>query len=448
MEKLIIAGGRKLKGEIIPCGSKNVALKTLIAACLTDEEVRIENVPLISDLFANIDIIKGLGGKVKLNGHTVSVSLKKIATNKISLEEAARIRTSSIFLAPLLGRLGTALVPNPGGCRIGARPIDRTIEGLRAIGFNIFYNEKDGYFHAKIDKSGVFTNGKTVRYRFDKNTHTGTETLILASLLRKGVSILENAAQEPEIDELIEFVNGMGARVRRIGNRTIRIEGVAKLHGTVFRVSSDRNEIVTFAIAAVLTEGDIVIKEARCSHLSEFIGALEKAGGGVEYKDNGIRFYNKGDIKPTDVLTSFYPGFMTDWQAPWAVLMTKAKGVSTMHETIYENRFGYAGELLKMGAHIEFFNPPVKNPGKFYNFNFDDNKKEYFHAIRILGPSFLHNAVLEISDLRAGATLVLGALSARGTSVIFGVEHLDRGYEDFSKRLKKLGANIKRVSVD
>lgn len=440
MEKFIIKGGRKLKGEISISGSKNVALKAVVAACLTDEEVVIENVPLISDFLTMIEIVKELGGKVTIKDHAVSIKLEKFKKNKISLDRAAEIRTSFMFLAPLLIREGKAIIPNPGGCRIGARPIDRIIDGLKKMGVNVDYYSEDGYFHATCSSKGLMGTD----YRFVKNTHTGTEAMILAAVLAKGKTVLENAAQEPEVDELIEFLINMGAKIKRIKDRVVVIEGVEKLHGARIRISPDRNEAVTFAVAAVITGGDLLIKGIKRTELVEFLEMLEKAGGGFEEKGNGIRFYYKGELRATDVVTSFSPGFMTDWQGPWAVLMTTAKGVSTIHETIYENRFSYVSELKKMGAHIELYNPKVNNPNKFYNFNMGDDGN-YFHAEKILGPTRLHNGVIDVADLRAGATLVLAALIAKGQSVVFGIEHLDRGYEQFDKRLRVLGADIRRV---
>lgn len=439
MDKFIITGGNKLKGRICVSGSKNVALKVLVASCLTDEEVVIENVPLISDFLVMADIIKELGGKVTITDHTVKIRVENFKKSKISLDRAATIRTSSMFLAPLLMRLGKALIPNPGGCRIGARPIDRIIKGAKKMGIKVSYRRKDGFFYLTASNKL-----KPVRYKFEKNTHTGTETLILLSVLVKGKTILENAAQEPEIDDLIEFLNLMGADVKRKEARTIVVNGVEKLHGAKFTISSDRNEVVTFAIASVMTKGDVFIENINIRGLEEFISAFKKAGGGVEVDKNGIRFFYKGELKPSNIDTGFYPGFMTDWQGPWAVLMTQANGNSIIHETVYENRFSYVEELEKMGADIEFFNPKITNPKTFYNFNYEDNKPEYKHAIRIFGPVQLHNGVIDISDLRAGATLVLAALSATGESIIFGVEHLDRGYERFEKRLKTLGAKIRR----
>lgn len=444
MEKFVINGGKKLKGEIMVSGSKNVALKALVAACLTDEEVVIENIPLISDVFVMADIIKELGGKIEIKGHTITVRLERFKKNKISLDKAAQTRTSSMFLAPLLARTGEAVIPNPGGCRIGARPIDRTIDGLKRMGIDIHYLSRDGYFYAKsLEKREL--NG--MRYQFEKNTHTGTETLILASVLANGETILENAAQEPEVDQLIDFLNSMGANIKRVKDRKIIIEGVKKLKGGKFIISPDRNEIVTFAIAAIITGGNLFVRDAKKNGLLEFLEKLDEAGGGIEEMKNGIRFYAKEEeLRATSVTTSMYPGFMTDWQGPWAVLMTKATGVSVIHETVYENRFGYVDELKKMGARIELFNPEVVDSVSFYNFNLGDDKKEFRHAAKIFGPQRLHNAAVTISDLRAGATLVLGALAAKGTSVIFGVEHLDRGYEKFEERLESLGANIKRIN--
>lgn len=446
MDKFIVKGGEKLNGEVSVSGAKNVALKALVAACLTEEEVLIENIPLISDFLVMAEIIKDLGGKVEITNHRVKIRVGEFKKHKIPLKTAGEIRTSSMFLAPLLARTGQALIPNPGGCRIGARPIDRIIKGLKKMKADISYNSADGYFHAKAPFDGAKTVGlEGINYRFEKNTHTGTETLILAAVLARGRTILENAAQEPEVDELIDLLNKMGAQIKRKGARTIVIDGVSKLHGAKFTIGPDRNEIVTFAVAGILTGGDVFIPGAEKRKLAAFLEKLDLAGAGIEEKENGIRFFNKGSLRPTEVVTSFYPGFMTDWQGPWAVLMTKAAGVSTIHETIYENRFSHAPELLKMGVKIKLFNPKVTNPNNFYNFNWSDNKPEYKHAVKIFGPTQLHNAVVTISDLRAGATLVLAALAARGESIIFGVEHLDRGYEDFEKRLRGIGANIKRV---
>ncbi|MDZ4227821.1 MAG: UDP-N-acetylglucosamine 1-carboxyvinyltransferase [Candidatus Levybacteria bacterium] len=443
MEKIIVNGGKKLTGAITVSGAKNVALKAMVAACLTNKEVLIKNVPLISDFMVMVEIIKELGGKAEIKDHVVHIHMEKFKKVKISLDEAAKIRTSAMFLAPLLARMGKAVMPNPGGCRIGARPIDRTIKGLEKMGYSVSYKSNDGFFYLK--KMNDFKKDEII-YRFEKSTHTGTETLIMIGALMKNTKIkLENAAAEPEIDELINLLNQMGARILRIGERTIIIEGVGELTGTEFTIGPDRNEIVTLAIASIITKGDVLVKGAQSVDLSPFIQRLELAGGGVGQEKEGIRFYYKGELTSVDVQTSNYPGFMTDWQGPWAILMTQARGEAIIHETVYEDRFGYVSELKKMGANINLFNPDVKDPEKIYNFNLFDNNPAYFHAIRIQGPTKLHNGIVEMSDLRAGATLILAALSAAGESVIFGVEHLDRGYEKLVERLGSLGASIKRV---
>lgn len=443
MEKLIINGGKKLTGAIVVSGAKNVALKAMVAACLTDQKVVIKNVPLISDFLVMAEIIRELGGEVKIIDHMAYVHMGQFKKEKISLEEAAEIRASAMFLAPLLVRQGKAIIPNPGGCRIGARPIDRTIKGLGKMSYEVSYKSNDGYFYLKKNND---LKKEEINYRFEKSTHTGTETLIMVAALQKGTkTILENSAAEPEVDELINLLNQMGAKILRTEERTIVIEGVEKLTGTEFAIGPDRNEIVTLAIAAIVTEGDVLVKGAQNVDLSPFIQRLELSGGGVQLQKEGVRFFYKGELTSVDVQTSSYPGFMTDWQGPWAILMTQAKGEAVIHETVYENRFGYVQELKKMGANITLFNPDIKNPEKVYNFNLSDNDPAYFNAIRIKGPTKLHNGVVKVADLRAGATLVLAALSAKGESVIFGVEHLDRGYEKFEERLKNLGANIKRV---
>lgn len=439
MKKCIINGGNKLTGEVIVSGSKNVVLKAIIAACLTDEPVEIKNVPQISDVFVMLELVKEIGGQVKHSGYTVKIQLEKVKSVKIPLEMGAKIRTSAMFLAPLLVRKREALIPNPGGCRIGARPIDWHIKGLIKMGAESKYNSRDGYFHVK-------TNGlHGATYRFEKNTHTGTETLIMAAALAADRTVLENAAQEPEVDDLIRLLNSMGAKIKRTKPREIVIDGVRKLKGTSFEVPPDRNEVVTFAILSALTGGDIRIKNVRIEDVGGFLSKFKEAGGIWEKKNSSTRFYMKNGIKSSHIVTSSHPGFMTDWQGPWAIFMTQAQGVSSIHETVYGNRFGYVNELLKMGADLEIYQPKIANPLKFYNFHYHKNGK---HAIRIHGRTNLHNAVLNISDLRAGATLVIAALIARGESIIFGVEHLERGYEAFDSRLKNLGANIRIVEEE
>jgi UDP-N-acetylglucosamine 1-carboxyvinyltransferase len=439
MEKFVIKGGNKLKGIVQVSGAKNAALKMLVAACLTDEKVIIHNVPLIADLFVMLDIMKELGASVELKDHTVTVHVKKFAHSSIPLDKAALARTSSMFIAPLLARTGEAIIPNPGGCRLGARPIDRTIDGVEQLQASITYHSEDGYFHAKT------TGLRATNYRFAKSTHTGTETMILAAVLAKGTTILENAAEEPEIDDTIGLLNAMGGNVKRTGKRQITIVGADKLHGAEVTVSPDRIEVATFAIAAVVTDGEIFVKDAQKAAITPFLEKYKETGAGYEITEDGIRFYANGSLNAVDVTTGVHPGFLTDWQAPWAILMTKANGTAIIHETVFENKLGYVQDLKRMGAKVSLFNPDVQNKESVYNFNLEDDKPEFFHAVKITGPNKLHNAVMTTLDIRAGAAVVLAALAAKGTSTIYGVEKLDRGYEKFEERLKKLGADIKRV---
>lgn len=441
MDKFIIHGGNKLRGEIKVSGAKNVAMKVILAGLLTNEPIFVKNVPLISSVYGTAEFVKHLGVDVKIEGdHCLKIKGEHIHSFALPLELGGLYRTAPMVMAPLLARFGKAVVPNPGGCRLGKRPIDRHISGLRALGAKIVY--KDGFFYAH-------TQGlKGTKYTFESNSHTGTETMLLAAVLATGETILENAAEEPEIDDLIRLLNQMGAKVKRMKKRTIVIEGVKKLKGTEFEVMPDRNEVVTFAIGAIATGGDVIIEGTQRENLGAFLSKLSQANANWEaISQNKTRFWGSKNLKAADVTTEIHPGFMTDWQAPWTLLMTQAKGESVVHETIYEDRFGYVGQLRKMGAHIEFFHPKVKNPGKFYNFNWSDKIKNNFQAINITGPVQLHNAVLEVMDLRAGATLILGGLLATGESVLFGVEHIDRGYENIEERLQKLGVDIKRISA-
>lgn len=438
MKKYIIKGKKKLSGTVTISGSKNVVSKAIVAACLTQDEVEITNIPHISDLTVALDVAKELGAKIQNTANTLKIQFAELETTEIPLSKGAKSRTSTMFLGPLLARKGEGTVPNPGGCRLGERPIERHIEGLEQMGAVISYKSEDGYFHASAPQG---LNGTT--YTFEKNTHTGTETLVLAAVLAKGKTVLKNAAEEPEIDDLINLLNSMGAKISRTEKRVIEIEGVETLHGTNYSIMPDRNESVTFAILSALTGGEVILKNADLETMTAFLEKFKEANGAWEETQEGVRFYMKGEILPTTVVTRPHPGFMTDWQGPWSVLMTQAQGESVIHETIYENRFSYVSELEKMGARLSFFNPEVDDPQTFYNFNFDEkNKKHYNQGLKIMGKVKLHNAVLNIADLRAGATLVLASLLASGESTIYGVEHVERGYENFHERLRALGADM------
>lgn len=341
-----------------------------------------------------------------------------------------------MFIPPLLAKFGKAVVPAPGGDKIGKRPLDRHWDGLRALGAEVEY--KDGMFHATCKKLVGTT------YRFAKNSHTGTETLIMAAALAEGTTILENAAEEPEIDDLIDFLNKMGAQVRRRAHRVIEIRGVQSLEGAIHKLLPDRNEAVSYACAAIATKGDVIIENARHEHLTAFLEKLDEIGAGYEVGDYGIRFFYKGPLKAADVTTEIEPGFMTDWQPLWATLVTQCEGESVIHETIMANRFQYVEELEQMGVTIEKYNPEVAHPEKVYNFDLADDDPSNMHAITIHGPAKLKAGKFHVKDLRHGATLIMAAMIAEGTSEISGIEHVDRGYEALDERLRSMGAKIER----
>ncbi|KKS98572.1 MAG: UDP-N-acetylglucosamine1-carboxyvinyltransferase, UDP-N-acetylglucosamine 1-carboxyvinyltransferase [Candidatus Gottesmanbacteria bacterium GW2011_GWA2_43_14] len=440
MQFLKIKEGSKLKGEITVSGAKNVAMKVVLAGLLTDKSVEIGNIPQITSVEGTAELVRCLGVKVTSKpDHTLKIEGGSLNSHTVPLAMGGLFRTATMVMGPLLARFGKAVVPNPGGCRLGKRPVDWHIKGLSKMGASIKYDE--GFFYATAHRL------KGTRFKFDKNTHTGTETMMLAAVLADGETVIENAAMEPEIDDLMKLLNSMGARIKRTESKTIVVYGVKKMTGAKFDIMPDRNEAVTFAVGAVATGGDLVIRGARKKELSTFLGKLAEIGAGFEIKDDEtIRFYRpRKKIKASRVTTSPHPGFMTDWQAPWAILMTQADGISTIHETVFEDRFSYVSELLKMGADIEGFSPKVRNPKKFYNFNWSDRKVNTYQAIRIRGGSYLHEAFLEMTDLRAGATLILAALLATGESIIYGIDHVDRGYENIDLRLKKIGADIERM---
>lgn len=300
MDKFIVHGGNPLHGEISIAGAKNVALKTICASLLTNEEVVLHNVPMISDVKIMLELLEHIGSTVNIKDHDVYIKTNIKNTN-IPLEVGARLRTSSMLMAPLLARTGTATVPNPGGCRLGARPIDRHIQGLKDMGADISYHSDDGYFHAH-------TRGLAgTSIRFLKNTHTGTETIILAAVLARGKTVIKNAAAEIEIDDLIALLNSMGADIKRTAPRIIEINGVDKLHGAEHSTMPDRNEEVTFAIAAMVTGGDVIVRNSQPQAIAAFWDKLKQAGGGYEAMDNKTTRYFSVPVTPTDVITAPYP---------------------------------------------------------------------------------------------------------------------------------------------
>ncbi len=440
MSSFIINGGNPLHGSVRVGGAKNASYKLMIAALLGDEESRLLNFSQISDVALVSDIISYLGASTKKAGER-AIFIDPSGSNsfKIKPEHGAQGRFSTMFIPPLLHRFGKAEVPAPGGDKIGKRPLDRHFDGLKALGATVEY--QNGMYIAHAPKGGL--KGST--YRFNKNTHTGTETLIMAAVKAKGRTILENAAQEPEIDDLISFLNKMGAWIRRREPRIIEIEGVESLSGAIHKVMPDRNEVVSYACTAISTQGDIIVENARRQHLEAFLDVLDQIGAGYEIGDYGIRFFHKGELTATDITTRIHPGFMTDWQPLIATVLTQCKGTSTIHETIMPNRFQYVEPLQQMEASITRFQPTVEHPEETYNFDLQNELPNAKHAIKIKGKTELQPGTFKVLDLRHGATLVSAALSARGQSSITNVEQIDRGYESLDERLKSMGADIKRT---
>ena len=440
-DAFIINGGKKLGGEITLSGAKNASLKLIIASLLFDsQKVILQNIPQINDVLELIHLINKLGAKARfIEKNTLEIDPTMLKDNKVDMLHSSKIRVSFMLFAPLLYKFGECYIPNPGGCRIGARPIDRIVEGMKNIGIDVSYSSETGYYHAVLKQrpSGF--------YRFKKPTHTGTELLIMLSILAKDKVVLENCALEPEIDNLIDFLNQGGAKIKRAKDK-IEVEGIKKLNSNQpFKVVSDRNEAATYISLVVASFGKIKIKPIDEDSLFTFNQKLKEIGVAVVKDGDSFIYHPYGPIlKSTNIETSPHPGFMTDWQPNWAVLMTQAKGESIIVERVFENRFSYVDELRKFGAQIEFLKIPVENPEGYYFFNYEKDKI-YQQAIRIYGPTKFHNAVVNVTDLRAGASLAVAALLAPGESVVNGASILKRGYEKFVEKIKSLGGEIREV---
>jgi len=439
MAKLVIQGGIPLKGEISLCGAKNASFKLMIASLLCPAPVKLTNLSQIADVELTKKILSALGSQLKSsNQRSLSLNAATITSFSVPQQLGLASRASSMFIAPLLARTNQAIVPLPGGDKIGKRPLDRHFAGLKAMGAQIQLNNNS------LKASCKQLTG--TNYRFPKNTHTGTETMIMAAVLAQGKTRLENAALEPEVDDLITFLNQMGAKITRKPNRVIEIQGVKILHSADHQIMPDRNEAVSYAVAALVTKGDITIKNARQDHLKIFLEKLTQAGAGIETSNNSIRFFFNQPLKAIDITTQPHPGFMTDWQPLWSVLATQSQGISSIIETIFTSRFQYVKDLQNMGAKISFFQPQPKQPEKYYNFNLQDDQPDNHHGIRITGPTPLTGKQATVTDIRAGATLALAGLAAKGETVLRDIEHINRGYANFAGRLLNLGARIKTVN--
>lgn len=437
----IIHGGKPLKGKVQLSGAKNIALKIIIAALQFDSEVTLKNIPRIKDVQELLNLIHDLGGKAEFTEkNTLVIDGRTIHKHTVSLLYGSKIRVSFMFFAPLLHKFSKADIPNPGGCRLGARSIDRVIEGIQALGVSVNYDsDETGYYNAELKEKVHGT------YTFPKPSHTGTELLIMLSVFAEGTVTLHNVALEPEIDDLIAFLNAGGAHIERT-EKSIIIQGISSLkQSEPFAIEADRVEAATYAVAALATKGDVIIHGISEMYIHGFNEKLQQAGAGIEQlSEKEWRFFYKQPLKAVSIETEPYPGFLTDWQPMYAVLMTQAEGSSKIHERIFENRFSYVSELTKLGADIEYCEVTVENPHEYYHFNYDE-EKDYQQAICIKGIQELHNGALEVKDLRAGATLAIAALIADGESVVNGISHLERGYEDFVEKVRALGGDVKKV---
>ncbi len=415
MDKLIIKGGRRLKGDVTVSGSKNAALPIFVATILTSGMNEIGNVPFLRDINTTIKVLESLGARVEGNGHLVRIDSSGINSHEATYDLVKTMRASVLVLGPLLARFGTARVSLPGGCAIGARPINLHLKGLQALGAEITLEH--GYVEARAKRL------KGARINFDISTVGGTEHLMMAAATAKGETVLENAAREPEILDLAQILIRMGARIEGAGTDTIRIQGVPELTPASYEVMPDRIEAGTFMIAAAITGGDIKIHGMKPEHLDALVFKLQDAGVEITSRDNVVRVKGPKKLRGVNIKTRPYPGFPTDMQAQFMALMCLSEGASVISENIFENRFMHVSELLRFGADIT-----VEG-----------------NTATVKGGRKLSGAPVMATDLRASASLVLAGLAADNTTEVSRIYHLDRGYESIEKKLAGLGADIVRV---
>ena len=422
MDKLLIRGGRTLQGEVLVSGAKNAALPELCAALLTAEPVTLLNVPQLQDVSTMLKLIRNMGVTAeRADDGTVRIDASALNWPEAPYELVKTMRASVLALGPLLARFGEATVSLPGGCAIGSRPVDQHIKGMAAMGAEIVVEH--GYMIAKLPAGWKRLKG--ARITTDMVTVTGTENFMMAAALAEGETVLENAAQEPEISDLAEMLIAMGAKIEGHGTSRIRIQGVEKLHGCTHRVVADRIEAGTFLCAVAATGGDVVLRHGRADHLDAVIEKLREAGVTVQAVDGGIRVQSTGGatLKAQGFRTTEYPGFPTDMQAQFMALNCIAQGTATVTETIFENRFMHVNELVRLGAKIQ-----------------TDGK-----VAVIKGVPRLSGATVMATDLRASASLVIAGLVADGETVVDRIYHLDRGYDCMEAKLRGIGADIERV---
>ena len=418
MDKLLIRGGRTLTGTVTISGAKNAALPELCAALLTDQPVTLSNVPRLQDVSTALKLLRNMGVTIDRADATpdvVVLNAGRISAREAPYDLVKTMRASILVLGPLLARFGEARVSLPGGCAIGSRPVDQHIKGLQAMGAEIVVEH--GYIVAKAARL------KGTRITTDMVTVTGTENLLMAATLAEGETILENAAQEPEIPDLAEMLIAMGAKIEGHGTSRIRIEGVDRLHGAAHRVVPDRIETGTFLCAVAAAGGDVTLQRANARHLETVIEKLREAGAIVQSGDDWIRVVGHGRPRAVSFRTSEYPAFPTDMQAQFMTLNCNAEGPSVVTETIFENRFMHVNELVRLGAKIDIDG----------------------HTAVVHGVDRLSGATVMATDLRASASLVIAGLVAEGETVVDRIYHLDRGYDQMEAKLRGIGADIERT---
>ena len=420
MDKLLIRGGKALKGEMIVSGAKNAALPELCAALLTADAVTLRNVPKLQDIATMAKLIRHMGVDIQQPAEGV-MQLNASALNQpeAPYDLVKTMRASVLVLGPLLARFGRARVSLPGGCAIGSRPVDQHIKGLQAMGAQI--DVEHGYMVARLAPGRDRLKGAHITT--DMVTVTGTENFLMAACLAEGETVLENAAQEPEIPDLAELLISMGAQIEGHGTSKIRIQGVERLHAADHQVVADRIEAGTFLCAVAAAGGEVLLKHARPDHLEAVIEKLQAAGAKIEAGDGFIRIRSQGRLKAQSFRTTEYPGFPTDMQAQFMALNCIATGTSKVTETIFENRFMHVNELVRLGAHIQI-----------------DGK-----VAMVEGVQQLSGATVMATDLRASASLVIAGLVADGETVVDRIYHLDRGYDRMEAKLRLLGADIERI---
>ena len=424
-----VTGGRPLHGTVTLSGAKNAANKILLATMLSDEPSTIDNVPLLGETDIAAELISSIGGRVDRDGHRWKVTTSTIARNTVP-ELSRKNRLPILALGILVNRTGHGEVPVVGGDMIGARPVNFHLDALKAMGAEVEITPSS--FRAKAKR----LHGTTITLPYP--SVGATETIVLAAVLAEGRTCIRNAATEPEVVDLLQMLQTMGAIIELGTNRTVIIDGVEKLHGTTYRIIPDRIEAASFGCLALATKGDIFVEDARQQDLVTFLTTIRRMGGDFEVLPTGIRFMRRGTLHGVQVETDTHPGYMTDWQQPLVAVMTQAEGESTVHETVYEDRFGYIKMLNAMGANIEvsadcFGTLPCRWHGQ-----------GCMHSCRVIGPTQLQAVEIVVPDIRAGMAHLIAALIANGTSTLTGTEHLDRGYQDLVARLQTLDATIVR----